>query len=334
MSEPVSVSAPTLGGAGGKSDRVIRAVVHSIATGKWLPGQRLPSVRESESIWGVNRLTVLKAYRSLVAAGLVRSAPRSGFFVSAGPRVERATRHRVELERICDSICAQIRRQTGLSPVGALRYMAQLAESRAQECPECAFVECTRFQAASHAAEIASHLAVPCLPLTLEQLAGKRLRIPPHVRTLITTGFHRAEVGALAEPPDLVAVEVPIRFSPRTAADLGRSGAPVVALGLDRETMIQIAGELVELIDLPDDALTTAQVTPDELDDTLRQYLGDADSRTGALDRPRVLLSTSLWEAAAHWHDHPSVQPIDYELCPEAWPRLADAIGLPLGSLP
>ncbi len=46
---------------------------------------------------------------------------------------------------------------------------------------------------------------------------------------------------------------------------------------------------------------------------------------------PLVLLSTTLWEAAGAWQEHERVMPVHYEIQPDAWGLVADAVGLPLG---
>jgi hypothetical protein len=263
--------------------------------------------------------------------GLVRKVPRSGFFVGAGPRIERVSRFRVELERLMDGVGEQIRRETGLSPLGALRYMARLAESRARREPEGAFIECTRFQAAAHAAEIEARLGVPCLAMSTAQIGGCRRRIPAHVRVLLTTAFHRAEVDPLADPPDLECIEVPIRFARRSAEKLARLSGRLVVLGIDLRTVAEIASDVKALIDPERLELVLDYVSLGNLDEAVRDHLYD-DAIPG--EQPEVLLSPSLWEAATdNWREHPRVHPVEYEIHEGAWPQVADALGLPLGEM-
>ena len=72
-----------------KVEAIFKHGVYEIATGAWRPGARLPSLREARIAFRVNHLTVLRAYRRLVALGLVRNVRRSGFFVSEGTEVGR-----------------------------------------------------------------------------------------------------------------------------------------------------------------------------------------------------------------------------------------------------
>jgi DNA-binding transcriptional regulator YhcF (GntR family) len=315
----------------GKVDRIVKHVVHAIATGNYTENEKLPSIRQAEALWSTGRLTVLKAYQELTDMGLVRKAPRSGFFVAASPRVERVSRYRVELERLMDGVVERIRGETGLSPLGALRYMARLAESRAREEPECAFVECTRFQAGGHAAEIEARLGVPCRAMSTSLIGGSRRRIPAHVRVLLTTAFHRAEVEPLADPPNLECLEVPIRFARRSAERLARLHGRLVVLGIDLRTVEEIAADVETLIDRESLDLVMDETSLDGLDEAVRDHLYDENAPG---EQPEVLLSPSLWEAAPeNWRAHPRVHPVEYEIHEDAWPQVADALGLPLGEM-
>src|SRR5215467_2283077 len=52
-----------------------------IASGKYAPGDRLPSTLDLMERTGVANLTVRGAYRVLVEEGLVESVPKQGFYV-------------------------------------------------------------------------------------------------------------------------------------------------------------------------------------------------------------------------------------------------------------
>lgn len=189
-------------------------------------------------------------------------------------------------------------------------------------------MECTKFQAEDHAAEITARLGVPCLPLTTGHLAGRRLRVPRHVHTLLTTGFHRAEVAALADPPDLLVAEAPIEFSRRQAADLAALARPIVMLGIDRNRLARFAEDLADLLVAPDSAVSLRETDSDALPDALAKLLAPGENDPAC---PVVLLSSTLWEAAGSWREHGLIHPIRYQIRSDAWPLIADALGLPLG---
>lgn len=59
----------------------------SIRNGLLKPGDRLPSVRQASASRHVSPATVFEAYYLLEAQGLIRSRPRSGYYVADKPRV-------------------------------------------------------------------------------------------------------------------------------------------------------------------------------------------------------------------------------------------------------
>lgn len=62
-----------------------REIEQQIAAGVLRAGDRLPSVRQTCASRGVSPSTVFQAYYLLESRGLVRAAPRSGYFVTARP---------------------------------------------------------------------------------------------------------------------------------------------------------------------------------------------------------------------------------------------------------
>src|SRR5689334_1963040 len=61
-------------------------IAASIHNGLLKPGDRLPSVRQASASRHVSPATVFEAYYLLEAQGLVRSRPRSGYYVVDRPR--------------------------------------------------------------------------------------------------------------------------------------------------------------------------------------------------------------------------------------------------------
>ncbi|WP_284617954.1 PLP-dependent aminotransferase family protein [Aquabacterium humicola] len=64
-------------------DLLARELEQQIAAGVLRPGDRLPSVRQACASRGLSPSTVFQAYYQLESRGLVRAAPRSGYFVTA-----------------------------------------------------------------------------------------------------------------------------------------------------------------------------------------------------------------------------------------------------------
>jgi DNA-binding transcriptional regulator YhcF (GntR family) len=291
-------------------------MVHQIATGRWSAGERVPSVRRAETLWGVNRLTVLKAYRRLVSEGILTGGTTAGFFVATSRRLEELTRQRRELADLHREVTKLIRRRSRLSPLAALRGLAQLAEVDARESPECAFVECTRYQARGHAQEIEQRLGTPCLALTLDELAAP----PASVRLLVTTAFHREEVTGAARRRGLAFLEVAIAMDTGFVARRAKI-RELVFLGVSLAVIEQVAADLRDHVRSP--VRTTQQeVRPGDLDRALETWLGRRAAGRA------VILSPTLWEAIPdRWRHHPAISPAASRIADAAWPDIAEALG-------
>ena len=69
-------------GEGTLHQRVQRLVAEGILSGRFQPGEKLPSSRKLARHLGVSRITVTNAYTELVADEYLISRGRSGYFVS------------------------------------------------------------------------------------------------------------------------------------------------------------------------------------------------------------------------------------------------------------
>lgn len=68
-----------------KTGRLVEQIRSDIQSGRYGPGDKLPSQRDLEAATGVSRITVRAAYRHLEAEGLVERRPSVGAFVRAVP---------------------------------------------------------------------------------------------------------------------------------------------------------------------------------------------------------------------------------------------------------
>lgn len=99
------------------SEQVRSQIAGEIASGRLLPGDRLPPVRELAVELALAANTVAKAYRELEAAGLVEGRGRRGTFVLAASRAAGAEARLAEAARNY----AERSRRLGFDPDAALR---------------------------------------------------------------------------------------------------------------------------------------------------------------------------------------------------------------------
>ena len=142
--------------ARGKKGDILQHCIYEIATGKWSPGNKLPSVREAENLWGVSRLTILSAYRELEKIGLVFSKDRSGYYVAESG--EDSINHH-GLSQLYQKVKKLVNAQSDSDLSYVFRYFNTMAVSESRANPAYAFLECTGHQAEDHANEIFQKLA-------------------------------------------------------------------------------------------------------------------------------------------------------------------------------
>lgn len=65
-------------------ETLARTLRRQIDTQVWLPGERLPSLRDTCKQSGLSLMTVLQAYQLLESQGVIVARPQSGYFVAAG----------------------------------------------------------------------------------------------------------------------------------------------------------------------------------------------------------------------------------------------------------
>lgn len=305
-----------------KVESLVQHCVYLIATGKWPEGMRLPSIRNAEAAWNVNRLTVQRAYGDLERRGLVTVRPRSGWYVGDRSAIDRVSRHRENLETLYHRFAGVIRSETALSVLGTLRYLARLAEFRSAERPECAFVECTRLQAEAHARELELRFGVPVRPLTLLDIA--RDDGPPvGVRLLLTSLFHFPEVSPWCERSGLAVRGLAIEVS-RELSLLMDHEREVLLLETEEEMARSIAADIAFHGQKPEVRVIA---------DIERELMRLLDDPYAVAHGRSVLLSPRHWGTVhPRWRTHPSVKPVSFVITESAMSSAAEALGLPLGS--
>ncbi len=306
-----------------KVDGVVTHCIYLIATGKWRPGSRLPSIRRGEALWNVNRLTIQKAYRRLEGMGLICSRPKSGYYVGRDDSVDHLSRHRYALENVFHEITRKVQTDLELSALGVFRYLARMAEIEFSGHPEFLFAECTLLQARGHAREIQERLSIPVMAMATGDIDGKRARIPAHVRTVFTTYFHYSELLAMGETDTIRIVPVHIEVSPELTDCLSSCSGLIYFLEIEDVQASQISRDSQSILNSFN--LETRVVS--DVPAAMKQIFSDDPDAV-------ILLSPRLWGSVSeHWRNHPSVKLVEFKICASAWQTIADRAGLPLGDI-
>ncbi len=314
--------------SGYKQDSVFEHCLIMIATGKWAAGARMPSVRDAEKEWGINRLAIQQAYKKLESQGLIVSKARSGYYVTNQENILKVSNFRVELDNLHRTFAEQIMKTTGLAPLPAFRYLARLAQVRDKEAPMCAFAECTHIQAESLAGEVADQLGISVTSLVVDHILGRRNRIPRHVRVLLTTHFHYSELMPLSKLGSLEVVAVPIEASSEMIKRLSNTGENFVLLETEKEMAEAVADDARGVLQ----SHSVESMVTDNIQKALSDILlSDEKDRP---DNPTILLSPRDWGSIDQkWREHPRVRAVEYQIRSEAWELIADVVGMPLGTL-
>lgn len=243
-------------------------LIAAIEDGRYLAGERLPSVRELAGFLRIHRNTVARCYAELTSAGYLRAETGRGYFVrEAGSR-----RHGgVPVELVQETL--QRLQAAGVDPAEfafALLSRAQLQRRR----PEVVFVECTQGQAELLAAELAAAIGVPVAPLLLDEAMARPVAEWQGVDLVVTTFHHAEELEEHLEAATTAVRACLLRANIRTLQVLTElePGARVGLASTTREGMERIRSS-VELagftaFELVEGALSQPQSLPPLLDGT------------------------------------------------------------------
>lgn len=300
--------------ARGKLKGIVQHCIYEISTGKWEAGEKLPSVRKAEQLWGVNRLTVLGAYKELLEMGLVISKDRRGFFVASSQDADENKNQKDQLDRLYSKVKDIVDRDSNFDWIATLKYFERLAEMEVKESPTLGFVECSMIQAIGHADEIESKLNVHVASVLLED----DIKIPSSMQTLFTTGFHIQEVGEIGRKRGLEVINVPIEVDQRLFASTPKEAKSATIFELEEPMSEGIYTDVKKL-----STISLRKKVVKDVDEEIAEFLASTD-------RELVLLSPRMWGAAKKkWRNNPRVQHIKFSIKKSAWPQIARAAKLP-----
>lgn len=314
-----------LPGLSTKVDVIVKHCFYMIATGKWLPGTKLPNIRSAEKEWSFNRVTILKAYKILVEKGLVQHRQNSGYFVVSSNKVENLMHRRLILETLYAELYKKIEKETDMLPIGAIRAIAEIAEMKNHKQPECAFIECTKLQAEGHANEISSRFKIPILALTFQEIRGKKWIVPSHVKFLISTFFHRKELQEISDSCDLKVIQIPIKISPSLIEEIKTQNNETIFLESKKERVEPTAHDAFWMFGLEEARVENTG----DLESSLKNIFGRNINRA---TQPTVLIAQHDWENIdLKWKKHPKIHQIHCIIADSAWPVIMDAVNFPFG---
>lgn len=303
----------------GKQADIVQHCIYEIATGKWAPGLKLPSVRSAEQLWGVNRLTVLNAYRELERIGLVTVKDRSGYYVSEG-----------EADKILDpglnqlylKVKALIERNTDFDLSYIFKYFGGMAISESRSNPSCAFLECTQQQADDHASEIYHKLNVFVKPVCLDSEDELASQIPESIQTLFTTGFHIKEVKRLGKKMNKEVVNIPIEIDPNIFDAAHSKTQKALLVELESNMSSNISRDLQSL------AAKNVKIVQKLISDVEKDMPKMMDDPANEL----ILLSPRVWGKCSRTiKKDERVKLVRFKISSNSWKIVSSSLKIPLG---
>nr|WP_299171808.1 GntR family transcriptional regulator [uncultured Allomuricauda sp.] len=303
--------------ARGKLGDIVQHCIYEIATGKWTAQQKLPSVREAEIIWGVNRLTVLAAYRELEKIGLVESKDRSGYYVIDNGENDVFD---IGLNKLYGKLKNMIAKHTDLNLNYALRYFGALAISESKSNPIYAFLECTDHQAEGHTKEIFQKLNVPIHPVCLHDDRSLIPDIPKSVEILMTTGFHIREVNRIGKKLKKKVINIPIEVDPNFLKSTKTTIEKMILVELENNMSSNILNDVKKLVG----KVKLEEKLISNIDEELLKLVKDPTNQL-------ILLSPRVWgQASPTLKRDKRIKLIRFRISDASWKVIAQTLKIPL----
>ncbi len=227
---------------------VMAAIRQRIASRSLVPGDKLPSVRSFAKTLHVSTSTVVEAYERLVADGVIRSQPGSGFYVSnqaaplslakIEPRLDRAIDPFWVSRQSLEASDAMLKPGCGWLPADWL--------------PEAGLRRALRTLARAEASALADYgtpLGLPRLRQLLARQLGERgVTAPPEQIMLTESGTQAIDLLCrfLIEPGDTVLVDDPCYFNFHALLRAHRAkivSVPYTPNGPDLDAFTQVVAE-------------------------------------------------------------------------------------------
>lgn len=105
--------------------QIADTIASYIVDGKWVEGERLPSVREMAATMGVNPATVLRAYDKLLSEDVIEMQRGVGYFLKTGAVDHIFTAQRAEFFKTTLPEIATTMTKLKISPAELLAFWKQ-----------------------------------------------------------------------------------------------------------------------------------------------------------------------------------------------------------------
>ena len=217
--------------------QIATALRYRVASGQLRPGERLPSLREAERLWGVSLHTVRHAYLVLEREGLLELGEKRCARIAQGAQeISAAAAHTQSLQEFAAEVVRTARMRYG---VGA-DELSRIVGAQARTCSEDLWVvECTATLAARLAQQVEARLAVAATPLTLAELGH------PADGVIVGTYYHYAEIMRATADRNPAPVFLPVEIDTECLGRIRSSGSDrVILCGPDQESLLAMAGDL------------------------------------------------------------------------------------------
>lgn len=233
-------------------EQLVEQLRFHLATGRYRPGEQLPSTRELGRQLEISFHTVRKAYQTLEQAGLLASRPGSGYTV-----VERATEPVADrMERGATVVQEALQRLIGLGlSESEVEYVIQeqLAyfDTGATQ-PKVVFAAAYRELAEACAEQVSAALQTRAEAVTLDAIAEHAdadVIVVPHadLQRVTLASSHAEVVGVLVHPPSEALAEVARLLPSQTLGLVTRHGDAVGPLLQELRFLAGFSGPAIAL---------------------------------------------------------------------------------------
>lgn len=221
-------ASPILAPAPREHWKVVRNYLEEqIAVGEYPAGSWLPSIRELAARLTLNRNTVARAYKGLVASGLARAVAGKGLLVTGTADGARSRRPVGQLEvDPVHGVAGQIRSLVASAKhanVPRAALVASLGEAieevYSRDLCRIAFVECNSRAAEEVAEDLSGHLGMSIQPWLLDDFARANSH-SGELDIILTTRFHLEAVTHAARSTNAEVVSVGRTVSLESLLDL------------------------------------------------------------------------------------------------------------------